>query len=66
MFKFIGRCFMVYIILLAVSSEQPRIEHHLEIASKNMTKISYNFKEADKAVREYSKEYNEYLDSTFR
>lgn len=62
----IFKCFVVYVMIVIINSNQIVIEKHIEIASKNMTNISQTFKDADKAVREYSKEYNEYLDSTFR
>lgn len=64
--KIVVKCFLAYLFILAISSEEARINHHIDIASKNMSNISQTFKTADKAVREYSKEYNEYLDSTFR
>lgn len=56
--------FALILVAFIVAFEKPIVKH-LEIGNNNLIKMSETYKDADKAVREYHKEYNEYLNKAF-
>ena len=54
------------LLIAGVCSFSATIETHIDIGTKNMTTLVPQFEDMNNFVINKHKEYNEYLDSTFR